>query len=204
MNTFDDLSCFFIKIFLEFPDIDINYHCNNDSDHTFLSKSIMYKNLIASEIILKNENLLINDLTFYGHTAFQIACIAFPNVKILKLLSETKGFDINFRCQQGLTVLDFCSVGSNFLAIDFITNNFDNCDMKSANLMFLKLISNNSLYSLKILLKYYIKTSKLKGKDIVMIFKFQLMSFSEFKDEFIVTLKNLISEITGAKHAEEE
>lgn len=53
MSTFSDNSCFFTKAFLNFPNIDINYHSPANNERNFLSKAIVLKNTNAIKLLFK-------------------------------------------------------------------------------------------------------------------------------------------------------
>lgn len=208
MRTFSEYTCFFMKAFLKHPDIDINFVSEDDDNHTFLSKSVYSKNTISAEIFVKYSKL-VNKWGFMGYTPFQLCCLAFPNARIMKLIANNPDFDINsYDKNYGLTAFDLAVGRGNFIAIELIINNFKDFKSCSFYLLFFRCLVSNSLYSLKIILKYFLEKKKTKCKSIVKTLKKKFHTFEDYKDEFLDTFSKIIYELAGVnddnKEEEEE
>lgn len=87
------MSCFFLRCFLKYDKIDLNFHSKNNN-YTILAKSLEFENSMAIEIILSNKNIEINEAAFSCYPAIFFACKRAIGMKSVDLICNYPNFDI--------------------------------------------------------------------------------------------------------------
>ena len=205
MRTFSDFTCFFTKSFMKYPNIDINYLEKDNNNHSFLTKAIVEKNIHAVKLLLENQSIDINLFAFSGYTAFQTACLIFPNIEILQILSKMPSFDINkYDERYNLNAFSLSVSRKNFISMNYIINHFPENKVNNVYILIYNCVSNNSFYCTEIILKYMIEHDNAKTGKILRRFKEICQTFGGYKEEFYSKLRDILHAIKGKKDGDED
>lgn len=198
LSTFSELSCFFVKPFLNFPGIDINCQIAN-MQITFLYKALNSANVKGVELLVNHPDFDVNGAAYLDLLPIQIACKMFSDIKIIKMLCNHPKIDINRRDSRYHTnALQISTCGGHFYAAEYIIYHFS--DMEKNNdfyLLFYLCLTFRHLYSLKIILKYYLdKHNNLDGEQLIQNLHEHYLLQPDYSKEFENELRQIIFEIT--------
>lgn len=182
--TLQDQSAYFLKMFMKYPNVDINYHSFKNNDQSNLCHAIYLKNLNAVEFILSHPDV---DLDKPGHRIFlpfQFACVYCNNIKVFEMFCNY------FNNQKNLNEkipLNVCIVNNNFIAIDFFLNHLNGYDKIIPKEMFFYCLNHHYLISLKMILKY----TKVKHEDKIIDIAKNLQELPTDLDKLNMVLNEL-------------
>ncbi|KAK8898407.1 hypothetical protein M9Y10_000694 [Tritrichomonas musculus] len=190
IKTFFDFSGFFTTEFLKYPEI--NYE--NVDGRSFLVIAIHERNSNSVEALLKNPNVDITSLLHGSFTAFQVACGIQSDLKIIKLFLKHPKFDMKYEMSLSIPLIDILTSKNNFLALEYLSENCPDFKPKINLDSFYVFYSEQNIYTLKVLLKLYLKLNEDKSfNDVINCFKRSVQN--DTMDNFIDQLNKIYLEI---------
>lgn len=201
-NSMKDYSCFFIKEFLKYPKININYYSEKNDDDSFLVNAIEKRNVRAAEILLNDPNIEIGNKKYDNFSPFHDAIAYYSDLKFLELFVENPKFDvIKIDEDSKLTAFNVAIIRNNFYAIDFILNKLPNCNGQYIPHLLYISFQNKYGMAFKSLLKFTLKQFKeLNDEEIIDKLKNELFSLSDYNEEFIAKVQKVLHEIKSSSY----
>lgn len=161
----------------------------------FIGRAIYVSNVKAVEIALKSPNISINNACLGTYPPFLLACRYNSDLKVLEMISNYKGFDVNaVESEDNDNAPSIAAFNGNFLALQFILNNFnDKLEISLENFSFdiFCCIKHKNFLTLKILVKFYSEFFD-SPKDLVEHFRFELSQDPDFDEEYVNQLEKII------------
>lgn len=195
IQTLEDQTSYFLKEFLKYPGIDVNYHSKNENDKSILVKAIHMKNYNAVKILLKQPDIDISKPGCDYFLPFHFACGCNSYLDIIKLFCDNEQLDIKWRDpRRNLTAFDFCIVKGNFYALEYIIKRFPEIDEEIPLSFIYHCISKKYLICCKHLLKIYVSQNETKSKEEIII-KFKNLYAEGEEEVYADILKELLDEM---------
>ena len=194
-----DNSCYYINELLKLPGVDLNACVDVQKlNANFIGRAIYVSNVKAVEIALKSPKISINDVCFSTYPPFLLACRYNSDLKVLEMISNYKGFDVNaVESEDNDNAPSIAAFNGNFLALQFILNNFnDKLEISLENFSFdiFCCIKHKNFLTLKILVKFYSEFFD-SPKDLVEHFIFEFSQDPDFDEEYANQLEKIINDI---------
>lgn len=195
LDSIYDLSCFFVKPFLNNPLFEIDYDDEDNNDISFLSSAISKKNQDALELLLKNPDVEINELSFMGFTPFQLLCLDPVLIPGFEMLSNHPNFNIEEKNDDDTNALDVVSSVGNFIALQFIVDKYPDIEYEFFPNFYMYL-KEKHYYCLKILLKLFIKKNpSMECNEFIKNCKDAFGDMDDFDEKFIEILQETFNEL---------
>ena len=157
INSYYDWSCFFMKEFMKWPNIDINHVFESDNNTTMFSQTILHFNSKAAEIISNHPNFVLKEPCYKTFSALQMVSKMKVDPKFIEIICKQPNINVNWKNPRfNVTAIELALSNGNIHSTQYLIDHFPELQLKPSEALIYYCLKTNHLMTLKFHLKYCI------------------------------------------------